>query len=302
LGNVQKAASLAELSALIEADSRHGTNAAQAVMLALQSAKTLEWEPTVISQIARANTERTAVDALEQTLNRVAMPQQSLTQLQEAFDHAAEDKAAGTGFKRGLIGVFLMEWNAFDEPPDRLRELVSLLMTDPLHPDAVAPADADKVLENLAAQKQFCAEYWNQRLAAQKEPFPARLETREIVLARLDEAISKQYLLDALLLTNAANVSVVEAEGLASLRLAQTAVALERFRAARAKRYPESLDELSPTFLPAVPQDPFCGQTLHYERRENGYLLYIIGLDLKDYKGSGSNKLTFRVLRPPNTR
>ena len=88
-----------------------------------------------------------------------------------------------------------------------------------------------------------------------------------------------------------------EAQDLAHLRLAQTAVALEQFRAAGGNRYPDNLAELSPKFLAAVPEDPFDGQPLRYAKSGNGYTLHSIG-------PPGANEatlkgLTFTVFDPP---
>ena len=42
---------------------------------------------------------------------------------------------------------------------------------------------------------------------------------------------------------------------------------------------PESLEALVPDFLPAVPDNPFDGQPISYERQEEGYRLYGAGPD-----------------------
>jgi len=62
--------------------------------------------------------------------------------------------------------------------------------------------------------------------------------------------------------------------------LVQTAAALAAWRLdhkPNGKKYPERLDELVPTYLPAVPIDPFSDKPLIYERRDDGYLLTSIG-------------------------
>jgi len=56
--------------------------------------------------------------------------------------------------------------------------------------------------------------------------------------------------------TSCVHSLIREADGFARIRLATTAIAVERFRLA-CGRLPENLNELVPQFLSAVPADPF---------------------------------------------
>ena len=58
----------------------------------------------------------------------------------------------------------------------------------------------------------------------------------------------------------------------AQLRCASTALAAERYRLARGQ-WPASLEGLVPSFLPAVPTDPFDGKPLRFHRRADGILI-----------------------------
>jgi len=48
---------------------------------------------------------------------------------------------------------------------------------------------------------------------------------------------------------------------------------------------PEKLDELTPSLLAEVPEDPFTGAELEYRRTDKGYLIYSVGRDRKDDGG-----------------
>ncbi len=51
--------------------------------------------------------------------------------------------------------------------------------------------------------------------------------------------------------------------------------------------YPDTLDKLVPGYLQAVPLDPYgAGSPLHYQRAEQGYLLYSNGPNSKDDHGT----------------
>jgi hypothetical protein len=71
---------------------------------------------------------------------------------------------------------------------------------------------------------------------------------------------------------------------------ALTALAVERFRLAEG-RLPESLEELVPKYIEAVPIDPFDGKPLRYKRLEKGYTIYSIGEDGEDNGGVPKDKV-----------
>ncbi len=83
-------------------------------------------------------------------------------------------------------------------------------------------------------------------------------------------------------------------EAVARLRLAQTALALRRYRQGR-DLWPEDLQQLVASgLLPAVPIDPFAGAALGY-RRDNGLVqLHSVGPDLTDQEGHPETDLTVR--------
>lgn len=67
-------------------------------------------------------------------------------------------------------------------------------------------------------------------------------------------------------------------------RIAQVAIALRLYRQEN-RRYPETLQELVPKYLPNLPIDPFDGKPLRYKRLTNGFKIWSIGQDLKDDGG-----------------
>lgn len=69
-------------------------------------------------------------------------------------------------------------------------------------------------------------------------------------------------------------------------RIVVTAIALKRFELRHGK-WPGTLTELVPKFLPSVPIDPFDGKPLRYRPNPDGtYLLYSVGEDGKDDGGN----------------
>ena len=89
----------------------------------------------------------------------------------------------------------------------------------------------------------------------------------------------------------------------AQLRTAETALAVEQFRQANG-RLPETLEELVPKYLDAVPPDPFDGKPLRYKLLDKGYVVYSIGQNETDDGGAepeegdkSTGDVPFRILR-----
>ena len=87
LGKFRNANQLLQVSAIVHAEANEGLNAANDVLIALALTRSLETEPVLFSQMVRATSVSAAVGALEQTVNRVALPIESLSELSKAFQH-----------------------------------------------------------------------------------------------------------------------------------------------------------------------------------------------------------------------
>ena len=68
------------------------------------------------------------------------------------------------------------------------------------------------------------------------------------------------------------------------LDLTRLSLALAAWRSEKGG-YPAELDELSPVYLKAIPNDLFTGKALIYKPRSSGYLLYSVGCNMKDDGG-----------------
>jgi hypothetical protein len=70
----------------------------------------------------------------------------------------------------------------------------------------------------------------------------------------------------------------------AQLRAAMVGVAAERFRMTKG-RWPKDLAELIPSYLEAIPLDPFDGQPLRLRQSEGRFVVYSVGMDGIDNGG-----------------
>jgi hypothetical protein len=85
-----------------------------------------------------------------------------------------------------------------------------------------------------------------------------------------------------------------EVRSVLSLRIAETAIALERIRS-ESGSYPKTLEEL-PLTSTNITRNPFNGKPFGYERVSKGYSLEC------DLYGINSKDIKFRVVNPPLQR
>src|SRR5262249_11113673 len=100
---------------------------------------------------------------------------------------------------------------------------------------------------------------------------------------------SRLCMISAAILPSLPKSFVRDAEDAAHIRVAQTALAVERFRRAHNDSLPKDLAELAPTFLASIPTDPFDGKPLRFKSRGGGFVVYSIGSDQKDDGGTEFN-------------
>jgi hypothetical protein len=135
--------------------------------------------------------------------------------------------------------------------------------------------------------RRFYLSVLGRLIEAAREPWPKKLVTAKQVSAELSRIVydgSEQERLKhlaTLLLMPAAN-AVFDATGrtIATRDAMLVILAVEQFRR-RNGELPRSLDQLVPTFITSVPNDPFDGQPLRYRLDSDQYLVYSIGDNLE---------------------
>jgi type II secretory pathway pseudopilin PulG len=298
---IKNAVSVVALSAILHAEANDGKQAANDVLIALAMARSLEAEPALLSQLVRAASVSTAVAALEQTVNRTALPGESLSELLRILRKMQDYDARGEGFNRGLAAERATSMALLDAPQKLLQALAApgVGISAGQRHQTVARLEQGA---NLKEEQQYFEKTFQKLMAARKEAFPDRLKADDLIRQRVTEAADKKLAIIGVLLPGLAGRTASEAECVAHLRLGLTALALEQFRAAHDSRYPAALSELTPDYLTATPVDPFNGQLLRYCKKDAGYQVYSIGPDLKDDSGERMNAkdgdIVFAVVTP----
>ena len=96
-------------------------------------------------------------------------------------------------------------------------------------------------------------------------------------------------MLGRVVLPSVSRLSELKNRTVMRFELMKLAWALAAFRAEKGS-YPAELDELEGDYLPEIPQDIFSGRPLVYQRTEDSYLLYSVGIDGDDDGGVGGGK------------
>lgn len=287
LAKIKRTAQFAQLRAVLCAENKQSQDAVDSLLVPLAVADSLKGEPLIISQLVRVACYAIDTTSLQQVVNSVALSSSDLGQLSTAFSKTESADASGEGFNCAFVGERASVLALFNMPPD---QLAKLLGNDP---GGGLPRNlsANQILHDLKSQRAFAEETMNHALAMRKQPFPDRLKVGDYFDSRAAEAKIKKFYICQMLLPALGNATKREAAGLANLRLAETAIALERFRQANGGSYPDSLAALVPAFLPEVPGDPFKGVELHYQKSGDGYELQSTGQN-------ASKPVSIKVVRP----
>ncbi len=231
-------------------------------------ARTLDEEPVTISQLVRVSVVSITVASLERSLAASRFSDTELSRLFGAFAGAERTNL----MSKALIGErasHILAWR----PTQAGGQVLGVPQNQFFRVTGFFERDLNFYLR--------CMET-NISLASLPPPRSLAItNTADVYL----EAKRKFYILSGMLLPALSRLTVREADGLARLRVAQSALAIERFRLAN-RRLPKELNELIPSFLSVVPIDPFDGAQLRYKLRPKGYVVYSVGADGRDDDGT----------------
>lgn len=270
--------------------------AARDIASILRLARTIENEPILISQIVRQKLLRMAVVSLERNVN-LTFSAAEATNLSSLFAETAQVQCLA----RAMIGE-----RAMFAPYFHTSRYENPRIYGPLKPgeddsrDNIRRRDW-RMLKLVGYYQMDFGQFlftMNNVIDLANQPPPANLQVDKHFARAAAASRKKRRTFSALIFSSFTGVAARENESLARLRLAVTALALEQFRNQKAK-LPETLEELTPGFLPEIPEDPFTGIEVLYRRLPKGYVVYSVGRDLVD--DSGGEELDSKKSRNEST-
>jgi hypothetical protein len=211
------------------------------------------------------------MDSIERTLNRCGLEEQSLARLQTELI----DMEKKPDMRRAFIGERV-----------HLLDFVTAMKLGKLSPSALASGgqsalSAVPILPNINVSKL---------LDMQKKSIDA-LAVRDESALRSMKAVDSEigtlpeyYYLARIAMSSLTRAVEFWLRDLGTNRALQAGLAAERCRIASG-RWPASLEELVPTYLPAIPLDPFDNRPIRYAQVREGIKVWSIGEDQKDNGG-----------------
>ena len=264
----------------------------------LRAAQTLDHQTTLVEHLVRVALHTVAFSETEFLLNETQPTETQLARLQAQL--AALDLKSG--LTTGMMGERGMGFVTFQQV-QTLGDIDKALGADHVNPgwDSVRvevgrPTDCLKYLELM-----------NEMIAASREPFPAARQRVELVEQKLKAMVGTQnplerlkYIVTSLLTPATGKAFDAVARIVARRDSLVSAVAAERHRL-QAGAYPAKLEDLVPSFLSAVPTDPFSGQPLRIISSPEQVVVYSVGPNGIDDQGvenehSGEPDIVVKVI------
>ena len=270
------------LEAHVKAHQGDAEGTTQSLLALAQISKSLQNQPVIVSQLVRMAMQGIAVDVTASLLPHVEFTDEQLVQLQEACRR--DDFKAGLA--DSLIGERVLGSIAFENPSQMVGGRVPT---------------SNRLLAGNKEDLALFLEMQSDMRDATLLEYPAALDAMDAVDVRLMAKLATPLGQVRYVLTGMAMPAIASAGGAAArtdgkIRCLDAALAVQRFRQ-REGKLPANLDELVPTFLPAVPVDPFDGQPIRYQIHQHGYSVYTCGRNRVDDGGIKDEHETDSVIR-----
>lgn len=279
LGKQKQAVMLLGAEAMLHAEEGDVARCVQALQAAQRAADALADEPLLISHLVRMACWGLFVQQLELILNRAAIPDADLAFLQQQLASAEHPG----GLARALAGERAFGLAIFTDPKTQNAMLAQ--GKPPTLPSRIvgqAGFSFLKALGLLRKDRDFFLDRMEIQVSLAETSVPERL--RQARQAPPLVVTNRFLLFSRLLLPSLARALERDAEHVARLRVARTALAMEGFRQAHQGALPERVEKLVPGWLEEVPKD-LDDQTIRFRPLQAGFLIYSVGLDGRDDGG-----------------
>ncbi len=277
-------------------------------------ANSLAAEPLYISQLVRVAILGISASHLENVLNRIELHETDLARLQQGYLQALPAPEKGYFLYNASFGESLF----FLSPPNLSKcktDLLALYLLGEETGRGDYKIPESLILEfsgMIPANMIMAFRYHHKLLETIKGPvdndadelFDAPRTIPDSSVMRILAAMSHKFLFSTM-----GNIYLAELRIRTQMGMAQTALAVERFRLANG-RLPGELGELVPEWIDKVPADPWNGgRPVTYRVRDNGeYVIYSYAHNKKDDGGKeikngwwSDGDMTFTVA-PPEMR
>jgi len=273
LKELRASAFLLRLDVFIQCDNHNPEKALESIRTSLSLARSVG-TPLIFHRLIHIAVRALTYNNLERILNRIQLTEEQLMKLSSWIEEVGNDE----GYKRALIGENCIGLNTFQAP---------------IH-DIVNQTESGKGFLLILTLRKILGLHDRETMAyiniiqdyinTVELPHHKRLAAFDSIQKAVDGG-ERGGMLTRMLMPAFGHIMQIEIRHLAHLRTTQTALAIERYRLTEG-RLPQSLDNLIPAYMEAVPTDPFDGQNLKYRMLETGFVVYSVGEDLTDEGGA----------------
>ena len=275
---VRKNAFLLSLEGLVACEQGDPNQAMASMHATLALAKSLN-SPALIHHLVHNAVQAIAYRNAERILNRISLSDEQLQTLSRWLETYHE----GEGFRKALIGERCFGADMFRGSSRQLADHVMgsvKLLTLFIVPRKILGFHDRDMLSYI----DLIQDHIDPTELPRQEQFAVYRSDEEGPGGSRRVGLLTRELAPALL-----RIFQLEMRCVAHRRVVLTALAIERFRLAEGK-LPQTLSEVVPTYLDAVPKDPFDGEDLKYRTRDVGYVVYSVGDDRSDDGGTGKDE------------
>jgi hypothetical protein len=292
LAPLKRCAIVLSLRSVAELQNGQPEQALADVRLGLQLADKIRTEPCLISHLVRLSMVQLMLQPVWEGLAEHKWPDAQLVALEaelSKFDFPADYQRS----MRGEMSLQNGEMERLRRHPEELDNLQAFSDGDTRASESILPGGpiAHLIPTGWFYQNQYrCArtmmDYYFPVADVARGTFSPDLARRGDAAVAAEVKVPSPFnLLERMLLPALGNAARHFAFGQASVALARTAIALERYRLAHGE-FPDSLDPLAPQFIAKLPSDVIGGQPLKYRRNPDGrFVLYSVGWNGTDDGG-----------------
>jgi type II secretory pathway pseudopilin PulG len=275
LSDLRTGARMLELEAILHAENGKPEKVVDSIESTFGLARSLSREPILVSQLVRIACQALAVSALEHAINRTEFTDEQLVKFSQILVNAEGTSA----MSRAFVGERCAGLSIFKTPSSQTLKLING-GSSPLGVVGIALYKFAGLADMDAA---IYLDIMNDYVEIFKLPSEQRRKAADAADTRFEKT-SRIHVLLHIIMPALSRVTTIDVRGIAQLRTARAALAIERYRLAAGK-LPDTLAELVPAYLDAVPKDPFDGKDLRYKKLEPGFVVYSIGEDGSDDGG-----------------
>ena len=271
LGGLRVSVQLLSLQALDGAERNQQEEAIRSIEAACRVAESLSNEPVLMSQLVRLGMYGEVLTTTERVVNRTALADKELVSLMQMLGqmHWRESMTRGLAAERCVLT------DLFQRPFSQSRRIAPTVSTNVQRflPQALhlmrrltGAHDGDH-LAGLAITTA--------QIEASKLPITEVLAEAEAVDRDIDQLPGLGGWSRLLVIASARPLTIGIRTSSAA-NVARVALAVRRYQLHHG-RLPEKLEDVAPTFIDAVPIDPFDGKPLRYKKLDEGFVVYSVG-------------------------